>query len=283
MFKSFIDLHTHTTASDGTLSPVQLVKLSRAMGLAAISITDHDTIDGLSDALDYASKLEFTCIPGIELSAEYKNDSLHLLGYYIDYRNPVLTDHLKYLIEEREQRNHKIVEKLNHLGLRISIEEVQKAAKGNAIGRPHIASVLLKKNYVKNLQQAFKHYLGKNGKAYVERVRLEPEACIDIIHQCGGIAVLAHPCYIYREGKKPFNLVLKRLIETKLDGIEVYYSDHTERETIEFMKIARKNKLLITGGTDFHGDNKPYIKLAIGRGNLRIPFHLLQDIQNHFV
>lgn len=242
-----IDMHTHTTASDGMLTPEQLVDYAIQKGLAGIAITDHDTVDGIESAIEYTHKLkDFIIIPGIELSSDYNDEEVHILGYFIDFKSNKLSQLLYSLRLEREIRAKKIIDKLNKIGIDITFDEILMVFEGASIGRPHIASILIKKGYVESIDQAFKKYLSKGGLAYVTRDKLTPKAAIDIIQSIGGFSVVAHPGLIQHQN------ILNDLITLGVQGIEAYHPNHSQAQTESYINIAKTHDLLVTGGSDFH-------------------------------
>ncbi|MCH7955705.1 MAG: PHP domain-containing protein [Candidatus Marinimicrobia bacterium] len=273
-----IDLHTHTSASDGTYSPASLVTLAKEQGIEAIAVTDHDTIEGLAEARETGERLGVEVIPGMELSVEHGPGSMHILGLLINPEDKGLNDTLSKLQESRSSRNPKIIEKLNRLGMPITMEEVEKISGGGQVGRPHIAAALLKNGHVSNIQEAFDKYLKKGATAYFERYRLSREEAADAIHGAGGLLILAHPGTLGVNGSN-FDNLLSELKETGFDGIEVFYNNHSQVEEDRLMKIADKLGFIISGGTDFHGENKPSIKLGVGYGNMAIPYEVLQEMK----
>lgn len=273
-----IDLHTHTYASDGTYSPTALVTLAKEQGIEAIAVTDHDTIEGLPEAMEAGERLGVEVVPGMELSVEYGPGSMHILGLLINLEDKGLNDTLAKLQESRSSRNPQIIEKLNELGMPITMEEVEKISGGGQLGRPHIAAALVKNGYVHNTQEAFDKYLKKGASAYFERRRLSPEGAADLIHGAGGLLILAHPGTLAVNGPK-FDNLLSELKDAGFDGIEVFYNNHSHAEEDRLMKIADKLEFIISGGTDFHGENKPSIKLGVGYGNMAIPYEVLQEMK----
>ena len=273
-----IDLHTHTSASDGTHSPTELVTLAKEHGIEAIAITDHDTIEGLPEAFETGERLGIEVITGMELSIEYNPVSMHILGLLIDPENESLNKCLTELQYSRSTRNPKIIEKLNDLGMPITMEAVEKISGGGQVGRPHIAAALLKNGHVNNIQEAFDKYLKKGAVAYFERHRLSREQAADVIHGAGGLLILAHPGTLGIDGSDLENL-LSELKDAGFDGIEVFYNNHSQVEEDRLMKIADKLEFVISGGTDFHGENKPSIKLGVGYGNMAIPYEVLQEMK----
>ncbi|WAM32267.1 PHP domain-containing protein [Caldicellulosiruptor naganoensis] len=272
-----IDLHIHTTFSDGTYSPEDVVVLAKGKGLFAIAITDHDTTDGVKMALKKGQEIGMKVISGVEISADFEIE-MHILGLFIDVDNTSLQEKLKMLEGFRKERNPKIIEKLRKMGYDISMEDVEKVASGEVIGRPHIARVLVRKGYFENTKAVFENLLGFGRPAYVKKEKLKPYEAIEAIKRAGGLAILAHPHkYLYLE-EGPEN-VFEELKEYGLDGIEVYHSDHTDKETRQLLEIAKKLDFLISGGSDFHGDNKPDIEIGNGRGNLNIGKEILEELE----
>lgn len=246
------DLHLHTTASDGCFSPQTVVEMAREAQLTAISITDHDTVDGLEEALEWGERVGLPVIPGIELSTLFQEKEIHILGYFINYRNPSLQSTLQRLIQSRITRAEKMVERLNQMGISIQLERIRERAKTPYIGRPHIAWALKEEGYIQELGEAFtSRFIGRGGRAYVERYKITPQEAITLIKKTGGLAVLAHPGLIHRNGR--FKAVqLTPLLEAGLDGIEVFYSGHRREEKDYYHQLALEKGLLITGGSDFH-------------------------------
>jgi len=265
-----VDLHTHSTASDGSYSPEELVRLAKESGLFALALTDHDTVDGLPSAVKTAKEVGINFVCGVEISVKFEGKGhFHLLGYFKSPEVPELADVLKKLHEARAKRNEKMLEKLNELGIDISMEELKEIAKGE-IGRPHIAKLLVKKGVVKSFEEAFDKYLKKGAPAYVPKALLSPEEAISLVLKAGGIPVLAHPITLKLDYYSLKNYI-KELKEMGLKGVEAYYTEHTEEFTQEVLKYAKEFDLIVTGGSDFHGENKPDIKLGRGFGNLRVP------------
>jgi len=274
----YIDLHTHSTASDGTMTPSELIEYAMEKNLAAIAITDHDTVEGVQQVIrNHAVNPYIEVIPGIEISVEYEGE-MHILGYYIDVEHPLLNQTLERLREFRNRRNPKILEKLNQMGFSITLDEVAAKANGEIIGRPHIAAVMQEKGFVSSINEAFEKYLDVGKPAYVSRQRLTPREGIKLIKDAGGIAVLAHPVYLEKKGVE-FEELLKRLIDDGLDGMECYYATYSKMEQDQYLALAAKYNLLVTGGSDFHGRNKPDIDLGTGYGDLKIPYYLLEKIK----
>ncbi len=274
--EALIDLHTHSTASDGTLSPEELVKLAFQKGLKALALTDHDTVAGLEAASKTAQKLGLAFVPGVEISVKFDGPGhCHLLGYFIDYREETLLKTLSKLHEAREMRNEKMVEKLKALGIPISLEELQKVAGGGEIGRPHMAKLLIQKGVVRDFDEAFEKFLGKGRPAYVPKARLTTEEAISIIQKAGGLTSLAHPYYLGLS-KEDTRSYVSSLKEMGLAAIEAYYTDHDAEYTAFCLSLAEEFGLLVTGGSDFHGANKPEIELGRGKGELKVPYEVYE-------
>lgn len=276
----YIDLHIHTTCSDGSLTPSQVVQYAKEKGLKAIAITDHDTIDGNEEALKEGTHQDIEVIPGVEISVDYSPGSMHMLGYFITTDDTALQEKLTLLQDSRADRNPKIIEKLKELGLALTYDEVVQESGGGQVGRPHIAQVLLKKGCVKNIQEAFDKYLGKGAPAYSDKFRLGAEEAITTITDAGGIPVLAHPFTLHCKGSGELEALIKKLVSTGLQGIEVYYSEHNQRQVSHYRKLAEQYNLAITGGSDFHGKNMKGIDLGTGRGNLKVPYSLCENLRS---
>ncbi len=268
-----IDLHTHSTSSDGTMSPADLVKYAQKKGLSAISITDHDSIDGIDEAVAAGNALGIEVVPGIELSVKYSDHNVHLLGYLFNWRNKELHGALVRLQAGRTERNMKIIENLNRLGLSIKFSELKKTADSWQSGRPHIARLMVEKNFVHSMDEAFEKYLGHGGLAYESRFIYGVRDAIELIKNAGGIAVLAHP---FQLDKSIDNLpyALHQLSEMGLDGIEVYYPKHSRQFRKRLIALAEKESLLVTGGSDYHGSIRPGTTLAGGK-NVSVSAQLL--------
>jgi predicted metal-dependent phosphoesterase TrpH len=278
MSMGYIDLHLHTAASDGVRSPSEIVNYAKSKGLQAIAITDHDTIEGLAEAVAEGQRIGLEVIPGIEISAEHSPGSMHLLGYFLDIHHPLLNERLAYLQKARAERNPKIVENLNRLGVKISYDEVIKASGGGQVGRPHFAQVLLEKGYVRSFQEAFDRFLKKGASAYVDKVRFTSAEAIHFIREAGGVAVLAHPNTLGVNGSKALEVLLLQLIREGLEGIEVYYPEHSPFETAQYKFLAEKQGLVITGGTDYHGIEGNELDIGVGRGDLNLPYSIIENL-----
>jgi len=275
-----IDLHAHTTGSDGDHTPSQLIERAATLGLTAIAVTDHDTTAGVKEALKVAALHGIEVVPGIELSGEVERGQCHLLGYFIDIEDQRLSKRLQDVVEMRNNRNAIIVEKMqSSLGFNITLQEVEAVAGGEIVARPHFARVLLEKGYVSSMQEAFDVYLGKGGKAYVDRMRITPEEAIDLVHGAGGVIVLAHPNNLKRSEEETEREV-RRLVDAGLDGIEARYNRHTVNDTARYLQLASKLGILTSGGSDFHGKTvKPDVFLGHVEGITPAPTVLLETIR----
>ncbi|OIQ49753.1 Error-prone DNA polymerase [Pseudodesulfovibrio hydrargyri] len=274
-----IDLHAHTTVSDGTLTPTELVRLAKESGLDAIAVTDHDTFQGIHEALEAGEKFGIEVIPGAELSLESPEGTgwIHVVALWLPKQADELQKAFDWVIEGRANRNHEIVEKLRKLGVNITYEAVAARATGT-IGRPHFAQELMALGVVSSMDEAFKVWVGDNGRAYVPKRKLTPEQALSILKDIGATSILAHPFALklsYKETEK----AVRRLMDLGLDGMEVFYSEHSEADTRAFGEMADRLGLLKSGGSDFHGTNKPDIRLGVGRGNLDIPNELLDKMK----
>ncbi|MEH7352348.1 PHP domain-containing protein [Neobacillus drentensis] len=243
----YFDLHLHTTASDGSFSPSEVVKMAAQKGLVTIAITDHDTTDGIQEALQTARTLNVTVIQGIELSTKYKGKNIDILGYYI-HESIELSGVLQKMREHRFNRSQLIVNKFCELGMAITLDDVQKYSKGDVIARPHIAKAVVDKGYAKNTQEVFDLYLGDGKPCAADKMVLSPNEGITLIHNAGGIAVLAHPLLIQD------NSLVEELMQLSFDGIEVWHRKHRKEDIIRYKNLAKKYNILMTGGSDFHNE-----------------------------
>lgn len=253
-----IDLHCHTTASDGRHSPTELVQMAAEMGLRAIAVCDHDSTEGLDEALAAGRAAGVEVIPSVELSCDVAEGELHMLGYYVDYRDGAFQAELSRLREGRVGRAQAMVRKLNALGYAITFDRVQELAGDGAIGRPHIAQALIEARLVQNKGEAFERLIGRGGPAYVERAKLSPADGCRLIRRAGGLPVFAHPFIALASGRAlepmPVESSLRALVEAGLAGLEVYYSNYTPSLIERLLRLSRQYGLLVTGGSDFHGE-----------------------------
>jgi len=280
-----IDLHMHSTYSDGTFSPEELVEKGKQTGLFAMALTDHDTIKGLSDFHKAGEKYDIKTISGIEFAALYGQVSpreIHMIGLGFDESNPLWKDALVTLQKTRQERNQKMAEKLTEIGLPLTVEEVIQNAGGDIITRAHYANVLLQKGYISEKKEAFQKYISPGLPGYVERNFPSPAYCIHLIKKTGGVAILAHPT-LYNMSDAQIHLLIKELIPLGLDGVEVAYSTYNHGQRILLENIAKKHHLLFSGGSDFHGENKPDIQLGIGKGNLYVPYDFWENISKRII
>ncbi len=269
-----IDLHIHTTASDGSLSPAECVDEAARLGLAAMAVTDHDTMAGNAEAVERGAARGVEVIPGVEISATLDRWSVHILGYW-----PQGTDALREMLAAlragRGDRNPRILQRLAELGCPLLEEEVQAEAGSEVIGRPHIAAAMVRRGHVDSVQEAFNRYLGSGGEAYVPRKRPEAREAVGVLRDAGAVPVLAHPGASDLASAEEAAAIVAQLMPHGLSGIEVYYPSHSTGQTAAYQRIARDQGLVETGGTDFHGASKPDIRMGSGFGNLRVPRELL--------
>jgi predicted metal-dependent phosphoesterase TrpH len=278
-----IDLHIHSSASDGTLTPAEIVARARRLGLAAIAITDHDTLDGVHQILKDGVPQDIHFLTGVELSSAPPSHlpsrgSLHLLGYGFRSDDPDLMQQLQKLQAARRNRNPRIVAKLRELGIAISMNELEPPGSTRQTGRPHIADLLVKKGVVATFDEAFERYLGNGGPAYVDKYRIDSRDAIQLIRRAGGIAVLAHPALIQPLRPWPLEDLLAELKSHGLEGVEAYYPEHSEAQTQRYLMWARRHGLVVTGGTDFHGAIKPDIEMGCATGRFHVPFHVYEQL-----
>lgn len=278
-----IDLHTHSTCSDGTFSVEELMDYAYAKGLAAIALTDHDTVKGLERADNYVKEnypdMEF--VPGIEFSTVNEGKDVHIVGLYVNYKDQEFLDTIDAYMNSRIQRNVKMCNKLREeAGIDISYEVLTEMFPKTVITRAHFAKYMLDKGYVSSKQEVFDRYIGDNCPYYVPRENITPKMAIEAIVKNGGVPILAHPVLYHMSDAKLENLVV-RLIESGLAGLEAIYSTYEAYEERQMKELAQKHGLLISGGSDFHGDNKPSIDLGVGCGKLFVPEDILGPIKNY--
>lgn len=274
-----IDLHVHSTCSDGTFPPAQLVDYAVQKNLAAFALTDHDTVEGLPDAFAAARMAGIELVSGIEFSTVYQGRDLHILGLDFDYENPLFQDTLSFLQRDREERNQKMIDKMSADGIDISREQMAELFGEQLWTRAHFARYLAAKGYVKHMWDAFQSHIGDQCKYYVPRQKVSPFEIVKLIRELNGIPVLAHP-FQYHLNEEELAALIKSLKRAGLLGIEAIYSTHTGSQENILRKLARSFGLCISGGSDFHGANKPSIDLGRGKGNLRIPYELLEQLRS---
>lgn len=259
------DLHLHTTYSDGRLTPTQLVQLVVERGVEVMALTDHDTTEGIEEALAAARQYpHLRFIPGVELSTDVPGNEVHVLGYFIDHRDQAFQDFLARFRRSRLQRGQRMVEKLAELGIHIEWQRVKEIAGAGAVGRPHLAQAMLEKGYVSSIAEAFERYIGRNGPAYVERERLTPAEAVSLVVQVKGVPVLAHP--------RDLDALDRWLVELKgvgLQGMEVYYQDYDAETIAHLLAVAQRHHLIPLGGSDYHGLGGPSERLP---GDIPLPF-----------
>lgn len=283
-----IDLHAHTTASDGSFSPRELVEHAKEKGLKAVGITDHDTFGGWDEALKAGEELGVEVVTGIELSVAGDLGKFHLLGYGVK-RDSKLAQTLQTIQDERDKRNHIIIENLNRLPEieakgGVSFEEVKAVAGNGVMGRPHFARVLIEKGIVATTQEAFDKFLADGAAAHASKQVLEPQIAVELIHDAGGVAVWAHPTRppssrAEVSSYEEWETVLQQWISWGLDGLEIYYSAYTEEEAAWTKAMAEKYNLLAMGGSDFHGLTKPTVQLGVVQGGQSVPDEVLENLK----
>lgn len=273
-----IDLHTHSTFSDGTLTPEELVEEALQLGLTALALTDHDNTAGLPRFLRAAEGKPLRAIPGVEVSVTHDPGSMHMLGYFIRHDDPELNEQLVWIRSAREERNQKIFENLQALGLTMRWDEIAAMAGEDVIGRPHFAMAMVERGYVADLREAFDRYLARGKPAYARRSVMSPEEAVRVIRKAGGVPVLAHPFSLALEGRALRNLV-EELHGSGLQGIEVYYPAHPQSTQDALLHLARDFDLVATGGSDYHGPIKPDVHMGRGFGSLHVPDDVVDRLE----
>ena len=278
-----IDLHVHSTASDGTLTPSDILAMAVKLDLKAIAITDHDTLSGSAAALANGIPRSLAFLTGIEISAAPppgypSGSSVHVLGYGLDLLDAPLNRLLTVLKTSRENRNPQIIERLNTMGMDVTMEELSHVVGDATAGRPHIAQLMIAKGLADSINDAFDRFLGKNKPAYVEKHRVPLKDAIETIKNAGGVSVLAHPYLNDLADLDAFEAFLLTLIDMGLEGIEAVYPEHPEAATAHYCQLALKHNLLITGGTDFHGAITPGIQMGYGDGSFHVPYSLYENL-----
>jgi predicted metal-dependent phosphoesterase TrpH len=278
-----IDLHIHSTASDGSLAPSDIIRLAQKLNLGAIAITDHDSLDGSRQAVKAGIPAALKFVSGVEISAAHPPffpgaGSFHILGYGLRLDDAALNQLLDKLRRARKNRNPEILERLKKLGFSLSLHEVQRQVGDGQIGRPHIAHAMLAKGFVQSIDEAFDNFLGTNKPAYVDKYRIDCACAIQTIRAAGGIPVLAHPSLLNIDSANEMEHLIGNLKDIGIGGIEVYYPEHTPQQTQQYAELAARYELLMTGGTDFHGSIMPDIKMGTGKGNLFVPYDLYEKL-----
>lgn len=273
-----IDLHVHSNASDGSLTPEEVADEAMRMGLSAIALTDHDTVDGIPAIISYTADKALEIIPGIELSCYYKNREVHILGFYIDYENPALNAELATLKQAREERNLKMLRLMQADGLPVTMEKLLHGNPDSVITRAHFARVLVEEGICKTKDAAFKKYIGIGCKYYLPKPQVTCETAMHILTTYSKAAFLAHPL-LYHLGYAQIEELLIYLKSLGLKGVEAYHSSNNTYESDKLRSMAHRLDLCISGGSDFHGAVKPNIQMGRGRGGMRIPMHVLDEIK----
>ena len=273
-----IDLHTHSLCSDGAQTPADVVRTAKAAGLSAIALSDHDCIEGVREAMEEGNRLGVEVIPAVELSAQ-SDTELHILGYFIDIENKKLQDAMAYALQVRDQRQEETCRKLNEQGFAITMDELRQEAHGNPVlCRAHFAQIMVRKGYAESVKDAFSRYLSVGCYAYSNRQALTAQEAVSLIREAGGIAVAAH-LHLIKMPDDPLREYLRGLIPHGLDGVEGYYTDYTPDMEQRYRAMAKELGLVISGGTDYHGANKPHITIGSGRGELEIPYSVLDGLR----
>jgi len=275
---SRIDLHLHTTHSDGSLRPSEVLALAKQAHVTALAITDHDITTGINEAVAAGQALGIEIIPWVEVSSFDGRSELHILGYYVECEDPAFMSRLATLRASRHRRNPLIIERLRRAGLDVTYDEVRALAGTESVGRPHIARLLMQKKYVSSAKEAFDRYLGEGKAAYVARELPTPIEAIRWIREAKGVAVLAHPTWI-KDGGDGLRSCVTALKDAGLGGVEVHYSTHSKSQTAQYLELAQSLNLLVTGGSDFHGITKPDIEVGYGRGDLKVNPSLLEPLK----
>jgi predicted metal-dependent phosphoesterase TrpH len=274
----YIDLHVHSNASDGSYPPAEVVRQAKEGNLAAMALTDHDTVDGLPEAVAAGETYGVEVIPGVEISAKFPGGTMHIVGLFVDYHNGLLDQRLGVLKQARLDRNPKIIKKLNDLGIHITLARVEEISGGGQVGRPHIARALMEAGYVSSIQEAFDKYLGWHRPGYVSKFRFPPDQAIAMIREAQGIPILAHPFTLNLKAMPLKNLIIE-LKDQGLAGLEVFYSEHAPEQEALYLRLARELDLLVSGGSDYHGQNKPEITLGSFASQRQLTYELVEALK----
>ncbi len=275
--KQCVDLHVHSNKSDGSLTPSDLVYEAKKKGLTAFALTDHDTVAGIDEAMEVAKGSGVTVIPGIELSTEYEGKDIHIVGLYIDKEEPAFCNQIQEFVDSRILRNQKMCQKLTEAGLPLTYEELTDEFPNAVITRAHYAQILLKKGYIKSLKEAFERYIGDRGPCFIPREKITPEDGVKLILSAKGIPVLAHPLQ-YGMGEVRLQKLIDRLKDAGLQAIEAVYCTYSPAEEVQMRALAKKNGLLISGGSDFHGNAKPGLEMGTGYGKLYVSKEIMDKL-----
>ena len=273
------DMHVHSSASDGTFSPSALLAEAKKAGLCAMALTDHDTMDGIAEAVAAAEDLGIELVPGVEFSTEYKDCEIHVLGYYLSEEYPPLRAKLEEFRDFRSTRNVRMVERLQEEGFSITMEDLTRRAPDSVLTRAHIARFLCETGQVPDIKTVFSEYIGEHCRCYIVRPKISPKEAVILIREAGGLAVLAHPV-LYKLSEGDLKQMIQEMKEAGMCGIEAVYSENSKEDEIYFRQMADSFGLLVTGGSDFHGTNKPDIKLSVGKGDLKITYDMLSALKD---
>ena len=273
-----IDLHMHSSASDGTFSPSALLAEAKKAGLSAMALTDHDTMDGIEEAGKAARELEIELVPGVEISTEYEGCEVHVLGYYVSPEYPRLKAMLEEFRDFRATRNVRMVERLQEEGFSITMEDLTGKFPDSVLTRAHMARFLCETGQIPDTKTAFSKYLGENCCCYIDRPKISPVEAVSLIRDAGGLSVLAHPV-IYLLSDTSLRQMIAEMKEAGMCGIEAVYSENSNEDEVRMKKLTEEFGLLVTGGSDFHGRNKPDILPGVGKGNLYIPYDYLKALK----
>ena len=272
-----VDLHLHSTKSDGSDEPADVVRLAAEAGLTTIALTDHDNLDGVAEARAAADAAAIGLIPGTELSVDWEDAAMHMLVYFLEPGSGPLQDELETIRQGRANRNHVIVERLNDLGVDITYDEVATEAGDGVVGRPHIAAVLLRGGHVETIQEAFDRFLATGRPAYVDRLRLEARNAIELARRSGAVPVIAHP-HTVGVSAEDYRRAFTSLVDAGLGGIEAYYSEYSPDQRAHIARLCKQLGIAATGGTDYHGTYKPGMRVGVGRGDLVVPESAVEDL-----
>ncbi len=275
-----IDLHTHSSCSDGSVPPEDLPAEAKRAGVSAVALCDHDSVRGIAPALKAGEECGMEVIPGVELSTEYGTAEIHVVGLFIDPANEALLASLQAFRDNRDGRNRKMIDRLREAGFDITAEAVYERNPGAVIARPHIARYLVETGQAPDVQSVFDHYIAQGASCYVERYKITPVEGVKLIHEAGGLSILAHPC-LYKISREELLALIGEMKDAGLDGIEALYSRNKGTDEADFIRIAGDYDLLLSGGSDFHGASKPDIQIGTGCGDLCIPYKLLDIMKKY--
>ena len=282
MFTKNIDLHTHSTVSDGSFSPAEIIRAALNLNLGAVALTDHDSVGGIDEFLQAAVATDLIAVPGVEVSCLFSGREVHLLGFFLDHHNQPLQEFLEKVRHSRNERNEEMLRRLRSLGYDITLEEVKASAGGDSVGRLHVATLLIEKGYFKDVKQAFERCLKRGAPGFCPRRLPHPEEAIRLIHQAGGITVWAHPVYRNKFARSHVRGMIRKMKPLGLDGIEGYYPGYTPAQHTMLLELAAMFEVTVSGGTDFHGDNLPSIRLGTGDGNFFVPGACFSGLREYY-